>query len=149
HDASFHHSNIACKVEGGIVEDLMASERAVVDMAGLDSPVIDACEVSTDSAAGGAFDIRLVTEGKVKEQVLDMIGGAESGDVVQTGMFYISDRGVINALKDALDRDVHVQMVLDVNQDAFGNEKIGIPNRPAAAELMDHDKQPEIRWYES
>lgn len=149
HDASFYHSNIAFKVEGGILEDLMASERAVLDMAGVDSSVIDDFEVNTESAEEGEYDIRLVTEGKVKEQLLDMIGSAESGDVIQTGMFYISDRGVINALKDALDRDVHVQMVLDVNQDAFGNEKIGIPNRPAAAELMDHDKQPEIRWYES
>src|SRR5699024_8011410 len=122
HDASFYHSNIAFKVEGGILEDLMASERAVLDMAGVDSSVIDDFEGNTDSWEEGEDAIRLVTEGKVQEQLLDMMGSAESGDLIQTGMFYISDRGVINALKDALDRDVHVQMVLDVNQAPFGHE---------------------------
>src|SRR5699024_10033185 len=149
HDASFYHSNIAFKVQGGVLEELMHSERAVLDMAGMDTSVFDEFEVNTGDTEAGEYEVRLVTEGKVKKQVLDMVEGTAAGDTIQMGMFYISDREVINALKDALNRDVHVQMILDVNQDAFGNEKIGIPNRPVASELMDNEKTPEIRWYES
>ena len=149
HDASFYHSNIAFKVQGGLLEELMLSERAVLDMAGVNTSVFDEFEVNSEESGDGEYEVHLVTEGKVKEQILDMVEGAAAGDTIQTGMFYISDRDIINALKDALNRDVHVQMILDVNQDAFGNEKIGIPNRPVAAELMDNDKPPEIRWYES
>ena len=149
HDASFYHSNIAFKVQGRILEDLMISERAVLEMAGVDTSVFNDFEVNSEESGDGKYEVHLVTEGKVKEQILDMVEGAAAGDTIQTGMFYISDRDIINALKDALTRDVHVQMVLDVNQDAFGNEKIGIPNRPVAAELMDNEKTPEIRWYES
>lgn len=149
HDASFYHSNIAFKVQGPILEDLMLSERAVLDMAGVDTSVFDDFEVNTEASGDGDYDVQLVTEKKVKDQMIDMIENTAAGDTIQTGIFYISDRDVINALKDALNRDVEVQMVLDVNQDAFGNEKIGIPNRPVAAELMDNENAPEIRWYES
>ena len=63
-------------------------------------------------------------------------------------MFYLSDRRVISALKDAVRRGGAVRVLLDANHDAFGREKNGVPNRPVAAELMelagDHDIQ--VRW---
>ena len=148
HDASFYHSNTAFKVSGPILEDLMVSERAVLDMAGVDTEVFDGFDIDTGDEPG-EYEVQLVTESRIKAQMLDMIEGAGTGDAIRTGIFYISDRDVIQALKDALDRGVEVQMVLDVNQDAFGNEKIGIPNKPVAAELMDHENPPGIRWYES
>lgn len=148
HDASFYHSNTAFKVGGPVLTDLMASERAVLDMAGVDTEVFDGFDIDTGDKAG-EYEVQLVTESRIKAHMLEMIEGTGAGDAIRTGIFYISDRDVIQALKDALDRGVEVQMVLDVNQDAFGNEKIGIPNKPVAAELMDHDTPPEIRWYES
>lgn len=148
HDASFYHSNIAFKVEGEILNDLLASERAVVEMSGGDGDMFDDFTVESDSE-DGPYNVRLVTEQKVKDNILTLAEAAENGDSIKVGMFYLSDRDVIDALKDALDRGVQVQMILDVNQDAFGNEKNGIPNRPVAAELMSHDTPPEIRWYES
>ncbi len=149
HDASFYHSNTAFKVSGPVLEDIMASERAVLDMSGVDTSVFDGFRINADAEETGEYEVQLVTERKVKVQMLEMIEGTGSGDLIRTGIFYISDRDVIRALKDALDRGVEVQMVLDVNQDAFGNEKIGIPNKPVAAELMNHANPPEIRWYES
>ncbi|MNI09926.1 hypothetical protein D3C73_630140 [compost metagenome] len=41
-----------------------------------------------------------------------------------------------------------IRLVLDPNQNAFGSDKIGIPNRPVAAELLEKSgNQIEIRWY--
>lgn len=149
HDASFYHSNVAFKFQGEILNDLMASERAVLDMADMDTSVFDDFEVNTNNSSDGPYEIQLVTERYVKDSTLAMIEEAGTEDNIKIGMFYLSDRDIINALKNALERDVNIQMILDVNQDAFGNEKIGVPNRPVAAEFMDMDNPPEIRWYES
>lgn len=77
------------------------------------------------------------------------MNSAGPDDILNIGLFYLSDRDIIEALKTALDRGVELNMILDINQDAFGNEKNGVPNRPVADELMNHDTQPNIRWYKS
>jgi len=59
-------------------------------------------------------------------------------------MFYLSDRGIINAMKEAKKRGVRLRVMLDVNKDAFGREKNGVPNRPVAAEL--HAAGIEMKW---
>ena len=62
-------------------------------------------------------------------------------------MFYLSDRDLVKALKDADVRGVTIQILLDANKDAFGREKNGIPNRPVAHELMRHTTgNTTIRW---
>jgi HKD family nuclease len=39
-------------------------------------------------------------------------------------------------------------MILDPNQHAFGQQKIGLPNRPVAAEMVEEGKgNIEIKWY--
>ena len=64
------------------------------------------------------------------------------------GMFYIASPKVLDALLDASKREVDIRLVLDPNENAFGQEKIGIPNRPVAAELHDKsDGKIQIRWY--
>lgn len=148
HDASFYHSNIAFKVSGEILNDLLQSERSVLEMSGADASMFDDFTVETETDTG-PYTVQLVTEKKVKDSMIEMMETAGEGDSIKIGMFYLSDRDVIGALKEALERGVSVQMILDVNQDAFGNEKNGIPNRPVAAELMKMDTPPEIRWYES
>jgi phosphatidylserine/phosphatidylglycerophosphate/cardiolipin synthase-like enzyme len=40
------------------------------------------------------------------------------------------------ALRRAVRSGAGVRLILDVNRDAFGREKIGVPNRPVAAALM-------------
>lgn len=63
-------------------------------------------------------------------------------------MFYIADRDVIEALHDATDRGVKVQMILDPNEVAFGNQKVGLPNIPVATEMAENEDL-SIRWYKT
>ena len=59
-------------------------------------------------------------------------------------MFYLSERQIINALKDAQNRGVKLRILLDPNKDAFGRQKNGIPNRQVASELNDGGIT--VRW---
>jgi HKD family nuclease len=150
HDASFYHSNVAYAVSGEVLEDLLASERAVAEMSGFDTTLFDTFEVKPlEEENEEPYQVQLLTERKIKEHVLEEMERLESGDSIQAGMFYLSDREIVTGLKDASERGVEVQLILDVNQDAFGNEKPGIPNRPVAHELVSDTENIEVRWYES
>lgn len=152
HDASVHHSNIAVKLSGDLLHDMLASERAVVSFSGGDTRIFsdftDKLPEKTEEAEG-QYTVKLITEKKIKDNIMDMINSAEAGETLSIGLFYLSDRDVIQVLKESLDRGVELKMILDINQDAFGNEKNGVPNRPVADELMSHDTSAEIRWYKS
>ncbi|QYA48649.1 phospholipase D-like domain-containing protein [Nosocomiicoccus ampullae] len=148
HDGSSLHSNIAVRFAGDTLNDLLKSEIAVLDFSGYDTSKIKKYEIETDNNTG-EYEISLVTESKIRGALIDTVNTSEAGDSLKIGVFYLSDRGFIKALKKALDRDVKVQLILDINQDAFGNEKNGIPNKPVASELMNYKNPPEIRWYKS
>ncbi|MBP7899967.1 MAG: phospholipase, partial [Acinetobacter sp.] len=59
-------------------------------------------------------------------------------------MFYLSERKIIEALKQAQQRGVNIRLMIDPNKDAFGRQKNGIPNRQVASEL--HAAGIPIRW---
>ncbi|PRO67308.1 phospholipase [Alkalicoccus urumqiensis] len=141
HDASAWHSNTAIHIEGPVVDDLLASEKAAASFSG---EAIEAEAEPAESRTSGP-EVRLITEGGIREALLEEINEAENGDVVWMGMFYLSDRGVIGALKEAEAGGADVRLILDPNKDAFGREKAGIPNRQTAAELMEAGV--EVRWY--
>src|SRR5690625_7458280 len=73
--------------------------------------------------------LRVLTEGKRRMAVLDMLDGARSGDRLDLAMFYLSDRKVIAALKSAQRRGAALRVLLDPNEDAFGRKKNGVHNR--------------------
>jgi len=73
-----------------------------------------------------------------------MIDKARRGERLDLAMFYLSHRGVIEALKRAVERGVDVRALLDPNYDAFGREKNGLPNHPVGMEL--HRAGIEVRW---
>lgn len=150
HDASTYHSNVAYVVQGAILEDLLASERAVAEFSGYDTSLFDTFEVQTDEQdSEETYDVQLLTERQIKETILEYIDQAEPIHGIKMGLFYLSDRDIVEALKEAEDRGVPIQIVLDINQDAFGNEKNGIPNRPVADELTSGYSSIDIRWYQS
>jgi HKD family nuclease len=65
-------------------------------------------------------------------------------------LFYLSDRQIIKALVDASERGVHIKVILDPNKDAFGFEKIGVPNQPVAEELLNRSSSKiQVRWYDT
>lgn len=161
HDASGYHSNIAFVVKGNIIEDIVNSENHVAVMSNekyepravavIASREID--DNNNDPKALNQSDsvkASLITEGKIKKHILQVLNETVKGDEIKLGMFYLSDRDVIQSLIDAANREVTVQIVLDPNKDAFGMEKNGIPNRPVASELLEKsDQKIQLKWYDT
>ncbi|NMO94534.1 phospholipase D family protein [Paenibacillus lemnae] len=159
HAASAYHSNIAIEAGGEVIADVLAAEQAAVNLSGSvqlpkyvpseePAPSSGSEDNHAASAEAEPVNIRYLTEGKVYKYVLQAISEAEAGDVLWMGMFYLAEDKVMNGLVAAAERGVDVRLILDPNQNAFGRDKIGIPNRPAAASLMDRsEKGITVRWY--
>lgn len=156
HDASSHHGNVALRFQGPAALDLLASERALAGWS-QSTGVMPADQWPSASAATARYAIdletqqeavqaslRILTEAAIRDALLNRIEHAGPGDQLDMAIFYLSHRGVIDALKSASGRGVAVRVLLDPNQQAFGMQKSGIPNRPVAAELADAGV--EVRW---
>ncbi|MCY9005189.1 phospholipase D family protein [Peribacillus frigoritolerans] len=147
HDASGFHSNIAFQMDGNIIGDFVKAEEAASKFSGGPKSFPEFKEKSADK---GPISVQLLTEGKINEHVLKAIKDAKNGDKIHLAMFYIADREVVEALTDAAKRGVKIEMILDPNQNAFGSEKIGLPNLPVAAEFEKlGDENISIRWYKT
>ncbi|KAF6634783.1 phospholipase D family protein [Paenibacillus sp. EKM208P] len=149
HDASAYHSNVALEVKGPIIGDILQTEQAVLDFSGGGQlPAYTPQAEPKVPSSKDSYRIKYLTEGKVYTSVLDGIAQTKKGDSIHMGMFYLADRKVLNSLLDASARGVNIQLLLDPNENAFGQEKIGIPNRPVAQELSDKSGgNIQIRWY--
>ncbi|QZY55271.1 phospholipase D family protein [Crassaminicella profunda] len=144
HDASGYHSNIAFVVEGSIIKDIVAGEKAIGNFS---AKTIDG-EYAEREKQEGTIGVSFITEGKIRKNLLEAIEKTKAGDGIQIGMFYFSERNLVKALIEAANRGVNIQMILDANKDAFGMEKNGIPNRPVAHELFEKSNgKIKIRWY--
>lgn len=149
HAASAYHSNIAFEASGEIIKDVLASEQAAVNLSGgIELPEYQPQPTTHVNSTQKPLGIRYLTEGKVYKYVLESIQQAEPGDILWMGMFYLAENKVMDELINATNRGVDVRLILDPNQNAFGREKIGIPNRPAAAELLKRSQESiAVRWY--
>ncbi len=139
HDGSSAHRNMAWRVGGPVVQDLLraellvpgvsaqpAAQRIIADM--IDAPEKTLTEPSETS-------VSLVNESAIRDVVLEALDAAQAPDAVDLEMFYLAERKIINALVAAAQRDVAVRVLLDVNSNAFGRAKNGVPNVPVAHEL--------------
>ena len=144
HDASSNHSNIAFSVKGEIINDLLKSENAVVKFSN-EEPFnfnVNYTEEEND------VKTQLLTEGKIKQELLREIGLTQEGDKIKMAMFYLAEHKIVNELINASQRNVDVKIILDANKDAFGIEKNGVPNRPVAYKLVNKsDGKIEVKWY--
>lgn len=153
HDASGFHSNIGFKVKGEILKEMVKAEKAVAAFSGGNVEAFPTGEdldqsIKKLSPAEASVKAQILTEKKVQTSVVKAMNKANKGDEVWIGMFYLADRDIIDAIGDAADREVEVRLVLDPNQNAFGQEKIGLPNLPIASELHNLDNDHiTIRWY--
>lgn len=146
HDASANHSNIAFLIDGPIMKDIIASEKAVANFSGSDITDL----YTKSEKLKGNIKVSLLTEGKIRKNLLEEIEKTISGDKIEIGMFYMSERNIIKELIKASKRGVNIKIILDSNKDAFGMEKNGIPNRPVAYELSNKsNKEIKIRWYDT
>jgi phosphatidylserine/phosphatidylglycerophosphate/cardiolipin synthase-like enzyme len=142
HDGSSAHHNIAIKVDDFIWRDILKTEKAVAEFSG--GKVPDPLKEYTDY--GGDIKVQLLTEKKIKDSIIYSIDHTGYGDQIKIIMFYLSDRDIINSIKDAYDRGVNVEIILDPNKDAFGRTKNGVPNVSVARELKKLDSDFKIRW---
>jgi hypothetical protein len=153
HDASSAHSNVALQLDGDALRPLLDSELAIAQFSGWRGSrepfVRSAPAVATAMAAATTGDTRaaIVTEGAIRERLVQKLAGIGAGDAIDIAMFYLSDRSVIEALLAAVRRGAAARVLLDPNKDAFGFEKSGIPNRQVAAELIAANAGAlELRW---
>ena len=153
HDGSSAHRNLALQVHGVVVHDLLLAERQVPGLANnanalvmIDEMINFARKVTelTSSTSEHTPRIAVINESAIRRSVLDALGELDSGDAVNLEMFYLAERRIVTALTDAAERGVSVRVLLDINSDAFGRAKNGVPNRPVAAELVQHGV--EVRW---
>lgn len=142
HDASSAHANVAATFTGPAALDVLRAEAAVMAYSWG-----GAVQVPTLAAEESATTVQVVTEGAIRDAVLRTIDATERGDTIELAMFYLSDRAVMRALKEARWRGVTVRVILDPNKDAFGRKKNGIPNRQTGLEL--HRAGADVRWAET
>lgn len=146
HDGSSYHSNIAFQFSGEAVKYLLEAEKAVAEFSGTEIKDVEYRPGTQEARADTR--VQVLTEDKIKDGILENIKSSEKGDRIDLGMFYLAHREIINELIRAADRGTEVRIILDPNKDAFGFEKNGIPNRQAAAELVEKsDGRIQVRWY--
>lgn len=150
HDGSSRHSNVGLSFQGAAARDVLHSELAVMAMSGaetsafeqwLDTPNEPSETVTEESRFG---EISILTESAIRDRILNMISDAKKGDHLDLAVFYLSHRTTIEALLNAVSRGVKIRVLLDANNEAFGHQKSGIPNRQAAMEL--HHAGVPVRW---
>ena len=157
HDASSAHSNVALRLRGEALRPLLHSELAIARMSGWQPRAANAAlaaiagkapQAAATGVPAGDSSVRVLTEGAIRDALLQELGATGQGDAIDIAQFYFSDRLVISALLDAAGRGAAVRVLLDPNKDAFGFEKSGIPNREVASELMvASDGGVRVRWY--
>lgn len=144
HDASGFHGNLALKVTGPIINDILKAEEAVSLMS--DGPKLPRADIPEQG--DGQYGVQYLTEKKILDALLEDLEATKEGDKIWIGMFFIAQRDIVNALTDAVNRGVQVNMILDPNENSFGQEKSGLPNRPVVNELLeDTNEKINIRWY--
>ncbi|MDO6441019.1 phospholipase D family protein [Marinobacter sp. 2_MG-2023] len=148
HDGSSRHSNTAISFTGPAVTDILKTEQAVLALSDQANPSLDtlinAPNTSQPANQSDAGRIAVKTESAILDSALQMISEAQSGSQLDLAFFYLSHREIVGALLDAHHRDVHVRVLLDANNEAFGHQKSGIPNRQVALEL--HRAGIPVRW---
>ena len=150
HDGSSAHSNVALKITGELWRDVYVAEAAVARLCGreLQGPPRGLDE--RIRAEGERAKIVFITENQIKKELLASIRKTIADDAIHMALFYLADRLIIKELIDASARGVHIKIILDPNKDAFGFEKIGVPNRPVAEELLKRSANKiAVRWYDT
>ncbi|WP_210400915.1 phospholipase D-like domain-containing protein [Peptoniphilus sp. HMSC075B08] len=143
HDPSAHHSNVAMVFRGKSMEDLIKSESIFFDK------LPDVIENFKAEEVTSPYKLKVITEGKIYDEISKNIRESKEGDEINLGIFYLSEFRILRELGEAAKRGVDVKIIADLNKDAFGLEKNGSPNRPALSELKEDYPDINIRWYQT
>ena len=143
HDASSAHGNVALQFSGLAAQDLLETEQAVLDFSSPESESLLAMPFTPALPPNGKH-LRILTESRIRDYVIDALDRSVPGDRIDLAMFYLSHRGIVRSLMAAHERGTELRVLLDPNEDAFGNKKNGIPNRQVASELNEAGLP--LRW---
>ena len=151
HDVSSAYSNVAAKVSGAVLEPLLASELAIARFSGW-SGTLGPAEGPPPKVAARRDDrtalISIVTEGAVRDALLEHIDATVNGDSIDIAMSTISDRALIESLLAANTRGVGVRLILDPKTAALGDTRSSLPNGAVASELATASNGAiHLRWY--
>jgi HKD family nuclease len=148
HDGSSAHSNVAIRVDNALWRDVLKTESAVAELSG--ATLVQPTHMSVmpvTAATENTLQVQLLTEEAIKQRILSEINVLEAGDSLDIAMFYLAERDVVYALRQADQRGATLRLLLDPNKDAFGREKGGVPNRQVAHELMSESSgNTTVRW---
>ena len=155
HDASGADSNVAARLAGPVLSSLLESELNIARFSGWHGtlalpPVTPESSPgdTTDLTSGKLARVQVLTEGAIHSALIEHIDAAARGESIDIAMFYVANRGVVEALLAAGRRGVSVRLILDPNKDAYGHTTSGLPNQPAASELVsESDGAIHVRWY--
>jgi hypothetical protein len=154
HQASSQHSNAAIRIKGPALAPLLASELAIARFSGWTGTLPQLAParpagVGMPVAAGPApLRVQVLTEGAIGDVLLAHINAAAATDTIDIATLYLADHNIIVALLNAARRGVTVRLILDPGKDGFGRRRKGLPNQPAASELVSSsDGSIHVRWY--
>lgn len=148
HDASSAHSNVALRVSGAPVLQMVESELLVARFSGWTGQIHASSAQEAAAPPKDAVNVSFITERAIRDHLLKALDATRNGDAVRIATFYLSERKVVRSLLRASERGVSVRLILDPNKDAFGRQKDGVPNRPIANELVTRSgRKIQVRWY--
>ncbi|MET1030205.1 phospholipase D-like domain-containing protein, partial [Domibacillus tundrae] len=143
-DASARFANVAFEVKGALTNDMLKSEKAAADT----RREVIFPELVTPYKNKGDLHVRLLTEGKIGDQLHNELAKTKKGDEIWMAMFYLADRTIVKGLTEATKRGVEVKLVLDTNKILFGKKALGLPNMPVTDKLLeDSDGKIDVRWF--
>ena len=172
-DGSSAHSNIGLFFSGELAVQALLGDLKTVQwsadnphsvLAGSDTwsrpgevitQITSQAKQALEAYQSNAMSNRAVILGEhaIHDRICSMLTSAGKGDHVRIALFYLSDREIIQCIKQAALNGASVRLLLDPNKDAFGREKNGIPNRPVAAELMQFSVREHVdlllRWIDT
>jgi phosphatidylserine/phosphatidylglycerophosphate/cardiolipin synthase-like enzyme len=164
-DAQSGWSNLAARVSGDSLGALLASELAIARFSGwsgdsepflrvADPRAPEQCSRGLPASAALApltadsVRVQVLTEGALRSALLEHAAASGRGDSIDIASFGFADRGVVEALLDASRRGVAVHLILDPSEDATTLAPSGLPNQPAASELVARSGGAvRVRWY--
>lgn len=135
HDGSSAHSNVGTVFGGPAALAALKAEQAVLAFSG-GAPIPATALPAARPQTPDGVRVQVLTEEAIADAAEAIIDGAKTGDRLDLVMFYLADRRIVGALKNAARRGVRMRAVLDPNKDAFGRKKNGMPNRQVARELV-------------
>ena len=148
HDGSSGHSNVAIRFNGPLVQHIIDSEMAVARFSGWKGHIYASAPAAAPLMPTEPVKLQFLTEQAIRDHLIGAFDTTRNGDGISIATFYLADRKVMDSLLQAAARGVKVRLILDPNRDAFGRQKDGVPNRPAATELVeDSGEQIQVRWY--